>query len=121
MVDHLSRASPTQMTYRLDIRVLTSAKSHCDLWIINSNGSHIVSKAYKMLGLNRNTFDNTFGSSNVRTRKLLLITLVRSQLTYCAVVWRPHILNNIVINVTVQKVPPNGSWRTTPLIAKVNW
>ena len=45
-----------------------------------------------------------FGSSiNVKTRKLLYISLVRSQLTYCSTIWRPQLLKDVALLESVQR------------------
>ena len=52
-----------------------------------------------MLGLIRRTFSSTV---SVPVRKLLYLTLVRSRLLYCSVVWRPYQRKDIVILERVQ-------------------
>ena len=52
-----------------------------------------------MLGLLR-TFSK---SMNIREKKLLYISLVRSQLLYCSVLWRPHLVKDIEMLERVQR------------------
>ena len=49
-------------------------------------------RAYKILGLLRRVFNNVFAIAAI---KCLYVSLVRSQLTYCSVVWRPHLIKDI--------------------------
>ena len=87
---------PISAKYFLDNQELLLTNCHRDLGVIISNDfswsahyNKIVSKAYRTLGL----ICRSFGSStNVQTRKLLYISLVRSQLTYCSTIWRPQLL-----------------------------
>ena len=58
-----------------------------------------MSKAYKILGLLRRTF-NSFTPTGVC--KTLYLSLVRSQLTYCCSVWRPHLLKERLLLEKVQ-------------------
>lgn len=69
-----------------------------DLWILISHGlswnrhvDFIISKAQKMLNLLYRTFKEL---TDVRTKKLLYITWVRSRLEYPSVVWSPHTKRN---------------------------
>jgi len=62
--------------------------------------NHIISRAYRMLGLIRRTFSKR---TNVHEKKLLYITLVRSQLLYCSVLWRPNLLKDIELLERVQR------------------
>ena len=58
----------------------------------------LCSRAYKILGLLRRVFDNVFA---IAAKKRLYISLLRSQLTYCSVVWRPHLIKDIT---TLEKI-----------------
>ena len=51
----------------------------------------IVSKAYKMFYILRRTFT----CPSLVARKRLYFTLVRSHLTYCSPLWRPHLIKDI--------------------------
>ena len=44
------------------------------------------------LSLIRRTFSS---SVSIRAKKLLYLSLVRSQLTYCCQIWRPHLIKDI--------------------------
>ncbi len=60
----------------------------------------IASRAYRTLGLLRRTFSS---KSHVREKRLLYITLVRSQLVYCSSVWRPFLIKDIQFLEKVQR------------------
>ena len=60
----------------------------------------ITSKAYKMLGLIRRSFSNTLSVSN---KKSLYVSLVKSHLLYCSVIWRPHLRKDIMLLERVQR------------------
>ena len=69
--------------------------THRDLGIMISSDlsweahyNNINSKAYKMLGLLRRSF-----TSNIHVS--LYISMVHSQLLFCSVLWKPHLLKNI--------------------------
>ena len=54
-----------------------------------------VGKAYKQLGLLRRTFANV--NSTAEKKQLLdYLSLVRSQLMYCSLIWRPQLVNDIL-------------------------
>ena len=103
---HVS-SHPIAVNYFLDNQELVPTECHCDLGIVISNDlswsahySRIVSKAYRTLGL----IHRSFGSSTtVKTRKLLYLSLVRSQLTYCSTIWRPYLLKDIALLESVQR------------------
>ena len=99
--------SPVNATYHLgqaEIPLL----DHCkDLGVIFSSNlswskhySIISAKAYKQLGLIRLTFSS---SVSIRAKKLLYLSLVRSQLTYCCQVWRPHLIKDIIFLERTQR------------------
>ena len=58
---------------------------------------------YKILGLLRRVFNNVFA---IAAKKHLYISLVRSKLTYCSVVWRPHLIKDIT---TLEKIQRHAS------------
>ena len=62
--------------------------------------SHITARAYRALGLLRKTFSSSTG---IHGKKTLYISLVRSQLMYCSVLWRPHWLRDIDLLECVQR------------------
>ena len=66
----------------------------------SSHYSFIVSKSLKTLGLIRRTV-GTLSSTSVR--KQLYIILIRSQLTYCSQIWRPHLIKDIALIESVQR------------------
>ena len=53
---------------------------------------HMLSKAYKTLGLLRRTFSR---QHLPEVKKKLYLSLVRSQLIYCSIIWRPHLIKDI--------------------------
>ena len=60
----------------------------------------ISSKACQLLGLIRRTFSQSVPSS---VMKLLYLTLIRPQLTYCSPIWRPRIIKDILLLDRVQR------------------
>ena len=65
----------------------------------NDHFCFITTKAYKFLGIIRRTFT----TNSISTKRQLYISLVRSQLTYCSIIWRPHLSKHIVVLEKVQK------------------
>ena len=93
--------------YLLNNQVLAVSNSHKDLGVIISANldwsdhyNHICSQAYRTLGLLRRTFKNC---TSANAKKLLYLSLVRSKLTYCSCVWRPHFIKDIVTLEKVQR------------------
>ena len=94
-------------TYHLSGLPLTSVNQCKDLGIIFSSDlswSHhykmISSRAYCRLGLIRRIFSSR---APVRTKKLLYLSLVRSQLTYCSQVWRPRLIKDFTALERIQR------------------
>ena len=54
---------------------------------------------HKFLGIIRRTFT----TNSISTKRKLYISLVRSQLTNCSIIWRPHLSKHIVVIEKVQK------------------
>ena len=62
--------------------------------------TYVIAQAYKVLGLIRRTFSMTHYPL---AKAKLYITLVRSQLTYCTQLWRPHLIKDIFNIERVQR------------------
>ena len=99
--------STIDATYHLGQSDIPSLDRCKDLGIIFSadlswshHYNHILAKAYRQLGLIRRTFSS---SVSVRAKKLLYISLVRSQLTYCSQIWRPHLIKDILLIEKIQR------------------
>ena len=60
----------------------------------------IASRAYKALGLIRRLFSS---SLDIKSKKNLYLSLIRSQLTYGSVIWRPHFISDIIILEHIQR------------------
>ena len=104
---HLSFNSKFTTTYTIDGCPLPHPNSHRDLGLqLSSDMSwskhyeSITAKAYKYLGLLRRVFSNCY---SIRARKLLYLTLVRSQLTYCSQLWNPYLIKDTIILERVQR------------------
>ena len=98
-----SSATPKYYIKGREIQSLTSTK---DLGIIfNTNLSwdqhhkSITSRAYRTLYLLRRTFTTPATSA----KKLLYVSVIRSQLTYCSQLWRPHLIKDILTLERVQR------------------
>ena len=93
--------------YIFDDSILEYRESGRDLGVIFSANltwerhyRHITARAYKMLGLVRRSFSKFIP---VLVKKKLYLALVRSQLTYCSVVWRPQLIKDIITLESVQR------------------
>ena len=104
-----SFTTPTQSsrTYFINSHPVNSCSQHKDLGILISHDlswtNHLVqitSQAYKKLGLLRRTLCS---SNSVNTKKILYISLVRSQLVYCSQIWRPFQVKEIKLLEDVQR------------------
>ena len=104
---HLSFKSKIATTYKLlDDPIITNT-THKDLGIIlstdlswNHHHEYITSKAYRMLGLLRRTLSK---SSNISVKKLLYLSLVRSQIIYGSPIWRPFLIKDIKFIEQIQR------------------
>ena len=93
--------------YRIDNCEVSKKVSHRDLGIIFSANmswschyEHIVSKAYRALGLLRRSFKC---SNSITTKKALYLYIVRSCLLYCSPLWRPHQVQHVMLLERVQR------------------
>ena len=92
--------------YFLNDQPIQHSNCQKDLGVIFSNdlswSSHyekLVAKAFKTLGLIRRIVGT---QTTVTVRKNLYMILVRSQLTYCSQIWRPHLVRDIASLENVQ-------------------
>ena len=102
----LTKPSIQQHTYRINNLNILSSDHYKDLGVIMScnlswskHYLHIVSKAYRSLGVIRRTFSNNLTAA----KKQLYLSLVRSQLMYCSPIWRPYQIKDIIILERIQK------------------
>ena len=82
--------------YTINGGTITCKDTYKDLGVVVSSNlswsAHhnlIVTRAYKALGLLRRTFTSAL---SIVDKKMLYLSLVRSQLMYCSPVWRPHLI-----------------------------
>ena len=102
-----SGGTPVNSNYTLNNQEVLCKDNHKDLGVMISSNlsfeahfSYIVSRAYRVLGLLRRTFSSR---ADVKGKKLLYISLVRSQLIYCSPIWRPHLLKDVILLESVQR------------------
>ena len=93
------------LTYYINNMEISKKTETKDLGITFSTNLHwdqhyknITSRAYKCLYLLKRTF-NTHATAS---KKLLYISLVRSQLIYCSQLWRPYLLKDIITLERIQ-------------------
>ena len=86
---------------------LPQSTTHRDLGVLMSDDlswsdhySFIVSRALRTLGLVRRTVG---ASASVQVRKCLYLLLIRSQMSYCSQIWRPHLIKDISLLESVQR------------------
>ena len=101
------KSSSSSHIYSINSCVIQNDSQHKDLGIIVSSDlswtnhiRYIAAKAYKILALLRRSFHNC---NSVHSKKLLYISLVRSQLIYGSQVWRPHLLKDIDALEAIQR------------------
>ena len=108
VVMHFSRiAQPMITQYTISDTPVLQSSSHKDLGITTTNDlkwnkqvQEISTKANKMLGFIKRT---AFDIRQRRVRKVLYLTMVRSQLAYGSQVWAPQTVNNILTVERVQR------------------
>jgi len=96
---HLSFNQKFTTSYTISNNTVISKQHHKDLGVTlsvnlewSTHHDIILSKAYKILGLIRRTFSPLI---QPLTKTQLYVSLVRSQLTYCSSIWRPHLIKDI--------------------------
>lgn len=100
-----SDSVPNQ-AYFVNDSPITTSDHHKDLGVIMSGdlswSDHyhfIVSKAIRSLGM----IKRTFKCNSVFTKRQLYLSLVRSNLSYCSPIWRPHLIKDMYYIERVQK------------------
>ena len=101
IVLRVSLSSSTQ-TYHFSVdgvNIMPTTSTHTDLGIIVSNNlswldhyDHICIKAYRALNMIRRVLP---ANSSTALKKRLYVSLVRSRLTYCSLLWRPRLIKDI--------------------------
>ena len=93
--------------YHIDDQDICKTVCHRDLGILISGdiswSPHydlICSRAYRMLVLMRRVFNNAIC---ILAKKYLYTSLVRSQLSYCSIIWRPQLIKDIKFLENVQR------------------
>ena len=93
--------------YSISDKFIATLEHYRDLGVIMSHNlswsehlKYISSRAYKFLGLIRRSFS---GGHLPGSKKILYISLIRSQLTYCSQIWRPHLLKDITALERIQR------------------
>ena len=96
---HISYNSKFSTSYTINNLIINSESFHKDLGVIisgdlqwNRHHDYVLDKAYKILDVIRRTFSQI---SSVTTKVKLYTALVRSQLSYCSPIWRPHLVQDI--------------------------
>ena len=87
---------PVASNYHIDNQQIAPSKCHRDLGVVTCISSYLSWSAH----YNKIVFSSP---TSVKTHKLLYLSLVRSQLTYCSPIWRPYLLKDIALLETVQK------------------
>ena len=102
-----SNSSLVSHDYLINNTSIQALNCHRDLGIMISSDLNwsdhlkfIASRAYKALGLIRRSFST---SLDVKSKKNLYLSLIRSQLTYGSVIWRPHLIRDIIILERIQR------------------
>ena len=92
-------------TYTINGTPIKSVLQHKNLGVTFSSNFNwsahyniITTKAYKTLGLIRQTFKTI----SINIKKQLYIALVRSQLLYCSQLWRPQLIKDITM---LERIP----------------
>ena len=107
---HMSFYSSTpsvHSNYSLYGKSIAQVNMHIDLGLIlqenlkwDNHYNHISAKAYRQLGLIKRTFSSI---NSVFTKKRLYLSLVRSQLTYGSMLWRPLPIKDITSFEKIQR------------------
>ena len=113
-VDHSYYIRGQPVAWKWSYRDLGIIMSHDLSW--KNHHDFKLSKAYRFLGLLRRTF---FAVDCNQAKKILYLSLVRSQLMYCSPIWRPQFLKDI--QSFDKDELPNSLLMTILPATKVDW
>ena len=98
---------PIVHPYFINDKEILSKDCHKDLGVFIAGDlswsvhyDHICSRAYKMLGFLRRVFCR---ANTIIAKKHLFNVLVKSQISYCSEIWRPHLLKDIQTLENIQR------------------
>jgi len=93
---HLCINAKAITDYRIADNNIVTKNVHKDLGIRDdlSWNQHYDPKAYRMLGLLRCSFSEF---QSVSAKRALYLSLVRSQVIYCSIIWRPILIKHITL------------------------
>ena len=104
---HVSYNSKISTSYSINDSTINLKSHHKDLGIVVSDDlqwhlhhNHILDKSYKILGMIRRAFGK---SNSVITKAKLYTSLIRSQLAYCSIIWRPYLIQDIIKLESIQR------------------
>ena len=104
---HVSYNSKISTSYSINDSMINLKSHHKDLGIVVSDDlqwhlhhNHILDKSYKILGMIRRAFGK---SNSVITKAKLYTSLIRSQLAYCSIIWRPYLIQDIIKLESIQR------------------
>ena len=107
---HINTPIPTHTSHR-DLGIIVTSNLS---W--NEHIKSICSKAYRNLNFIRR---NLHQSSDLQVRRTVYLSLVRSQLSYCSQLWRPHLIKNIKALEDIQRRSTKFICPTLNLIIKI--
>jgi len=104
---HLSINAKISTVYRIASTDIVTWSVHKDLGIVmtddlswNQHYENIIPKAYRMLGLLHHCFSQF---QTVPAKRTLYLSLVRSQVMYCSIIWRPNLIKDITLVERIQR------------------
>ena len=103
---HFWKTGTTSHDYYINRTKIITQESTKDLGVILSNNldwsghyCSITAKAYKILGLLRRYFK----TNSIDAKRKLYISLVKSHLLYCSLIWRPRKIKDILLLERVKR------------------
>ena len=110
LVRYTFNPAPILQDYHIDNYQLAYKNAHRDLGLTLSaklcwkeHYDSMLGRAYRTLGLLRRTFKSV---SCILAKRVLYISLVRSQFQYCSPAWRPHLIKDGKIAKKSNKIYP---------------